>query len=257
MLTRRVIPCLDVRDGRVVKGVQFANLRDAGDPAELAHAYARQGADELVILDVTATLEGRLAMLATIRAVRRVLDVPLTVGGGIRSVDDARAALQAGADKVSVNTAAVEDPGLIARLSGEFGRQCTVLAIDAASAGEGAWVVVTHAGRRRRDLSVTAWARQAEALGIGEVLLTSFDRDGARSGYDLPLLSAVSSAVGVPVIASGGADSAAHMAQAFAAGADAALAASIFHDADTTVDAVKRELLALGVPVRPPQEFIA
>lgn len=257
MLTRRVIPCLDVRDGRVVKGVRFQGLRDAGDPVERALVYQEQGADELVLLDISATPEERSHGLETVRRVREVLSIPLTVGGGVRRVDDAGALLEAGADKVGVNTAAVERPELLAELSDRFGRQCVVLALDAArrisSAVEGAppeWEVVVRSGRERTGRDAVAWARRAAELGAGEVLLTSWDRDGTRQGYDCELIGAVSRGVRVPVIASGGADSAAHFIEAFEAGASAVLAASIFHDGDTTVGQVKGELRAAGVAVR-------
>lgn len=248
-LTRRIIPCLDVREGRVVKGVQFSGLRDAGDPAELALAYARQGADELCMLDVSATTEGRGTALETVRRIRARINLPLTVGGGVRSVDDARRLLDAGADKVAVNSAAVVDPDLLARLSQALGRQCVVLAVDAAGTTSG-WEVVTRSGRVRTGLDAVAWCRRAEALGAGEVLLTSWDRDGTRSGYDLDLVGAVASAVRIPVIASGGASRAEHLALAFGAGAQAALAASIFHDRDTTVGRIKDELSALSIAIR-------
>ncbi|MGD9253330.1 MAG: imidazole glycerol phosphate synthase subunit HisF [Holophagae bacterium] len=246
---RRVIPCLDVDGGRVVKGVQFQSLRDAGDPVELAGLYADQGADELVVLDVSATPEGRGNALETVRGVRRRLPIPLTVGGGVRRVDDARALLEAGADKVAVNTAAVSNPALLAEMAARFGRQCTVLALDAARDGDG-WRVVVRSGRDRLEMDAVDWARQATDTGAGEILLTSWDRDGTGAGYDLRLITAVTRAVRVPVIASGGADSAEHMAQALQAGADAVLAASILHDGETTVAALKRRLAALGAEVR-------
>lgn len=250
MLTRRIIPCLDVRDGRVVKGVKFQNLRDAGDPAEQAARYEAGGADELVILDVSATPEGRANAADTVRAVRAVLGIPLTVGGGIRRVEDAARLLEAGADKVSVNTAAVSDPSLLTRLADRFGAQCTVLAIDAARDDAGGWDVVVRSGTERVGKSAIAWAKEAVALGAGEILLTSWDRDGTRSGYDTELLTAVSQAVGVPVIASGGAAHAEHLVQAVQAGADAVLAASIFHDGDTTPNDVKSVLRRHGIEVR-------
>jgi imidazoleglycerol phosphate synthase cyclase subunit len=249
MLMRRIIPCLDVDGGRVVKGVQFQSLRDAGDPVELAELYADQGADELVLLDVSATPEGRGNALETVRAVRRALPIPLTVGGGVRRVDDARALLEAGADKVAVNTAAVSNPALLAEMATRFGRQCTVLALDAARDGAD-WRVVVQSGRDRLNLDALEWARFATDTGAGEILLTSWDRDGTGAGYDLELVTAVTRAVRVPVIASGGADSAEHMAQALHAGADAVLAASILHDGETTVAALKRRLAALGAEVR-------
>jgi len=249
MLMRRVIPCLDVNAGRVVKGIQFQSLRDAGDPVELAQLYADQGADEIVLLDVSATPEGRGHAVETVQAVRRKLPIPLTVGGGVRQLADAQALLEAGADKVAVNTAAVERPELLGELAGAFGSQCTVLALDAARAGD-AWRVVVRSGRDRLQLDVVEWAQAAVEAGAGEILLTSWDRDGTGAGYDLELLNVVCEAVGVPVIASGGADSAEHMAQALLAGADAVLAASILHDGETTVSAIKRRLAALGVEVR-------
>ena len=249
-LTARVIPCLDVRDGRVVKGVRFQGLRDAGDPAERAAAYEAQGADELVLLDVSATPEGRGHALETVRRVRKVLSIPLTVGGGIKRLDDARHLLEAGADKVSVNTAAVLDPSILASLATDFGAQCTVLAVDAAQRDGGGWEVVIKSGRERTGIDVIAWARDAVRLGVGEILLTSWDRDGTRSGYDLALLTAISDAVPVPVIASGGAAHPEHLAEALGAGASAVLAASIFHDGDFTVGDVKRVLAAAGYAMR-------
>ncbi len=252
-LLPRVIPCLDVRDGRVVKGVRFQGLRDAGDPAERAAAYEAQGADELVMLDVSATAEGRRAALGTVRAVRSVLSIPLTVGGGVRAEDDCLALLEAGADKVSLNSAPVRDPAVLTRLASRYGSQCVVLAIDGArapGAGPPRWQAVIRGGSERVNLDAVEWARRGVALGAGEVLLTSFDQDGTRTGYDLDLLKAVSAAVPVPVIASGGAATPAHMADALAAGADAALAASIFHDGDHTVGDVKRALAGRGVNVR-------
>jgi len=249
MLTVRIIPCLDVRGGRVVKGVRFSNLRDAGDPAELAALYEEQGADELVLLDVSATAEGRSTHLECVRRVRACLSIPLTVGGGVRSVEDASALLEAGADKVSLNTAAVSHPELLSEMARRFGSQCTVLALDAAAAGQG-WIVVVRSGRERTAADAVCWARQATELGAGEILLTSWDRDGTRSGYDLALLTAISGAVGVPVIASGGANSPEHLVEAVRAGAAAVLAASIFHDRDTTVGQLKDALAAAGVEVR-------
>ncbi|MEO1277699.1 MAG: imidazole glycerol phosphate synthase subunit HisF [Planctomycetota bacterium] len=252
MLTQRIIPCLDIRDGRVVKGVRFQGLRDAGDPAELAQSYEQQGADELVVLDVSATREGRAAALHTIEDIRRVLGIPLTVGGGVRTLDDALALLAAGADKVGVNTAAVERPLILTELADRVGRQCVVLSVDAASNGEGqpGWSVVTHAGTRRLNLDAVQWAEQGQSLGAGEVLLTSWDRDGTLSGYDTALLREVCRSVRIPVVASGGADSAAHMHEAFEAGASAVLAASIFHDGRHTVASIKQELAGQGVEVR-------
>jgi cyclase len=249
MLTARIIPCLDVSHGRVVKGIRFQGLRDAGDPAERAVVYERQGADEIVILDVSATPEERGNQVETVARVRARLGIPLTVGGGIRALDDARALLEAGADKVSVNTAAVQRPALLAEIAERFGRQCTVLAIDAARRGDG-FEVLIKGGREGTGIDAIAWAHEATTSGAGEVLLTSWDRDGTRSGYDLELTRAVADAVRVPVIASGGAATPAHLKAAFDAGADAVLAASIFHDDDMTVADVKRALADLGVRVR-------
>ena len=235
MLTRRIIPCLDCRAGRVVKGIRFAGLRDAGSPVELAAAYEAQGADELVLLDVSATPEQRGTHVQTIRAVRDVLSIPLTVGGGIRSVASACALLEAGADKVAVNTAAVRDPSLVDELASQFGCQCTVVAVDAAASPVGGWEVVILSGQQRTGLDVLTWCREVVGRGAGEILLTSWDRDGTRAGYSLDLLAAVCRSVNVPVIASGGAASPEHLCEALAAGADAVLAASIFHDGDYTV----------------------
>lgn len=252
MLTRRVIPCLDCHDGRVVKGVRFANLRDSGDPVELAALYESQGADELVLLDVSATPEGRGHRLRTVRAVRTVLSIPLTVGGGVRSLSHARELLEAGADKVAVNTAAVADPQIIDALAATFGTQCTVLAVDAARRGGGAasWEVVTHSGGYRTGLDALHWCVQAAQRGAGEILLTSWDRDGTRSGYDLELISAVAETVSIPVIASGGAARPQDLLDALRAGADAVLAASIFHEREYSVAAVKDFLAAAGLAVR-------
>lgn len=249
MLKKRVIPCLDVRDGRVVKGVRFQSLRDAGDPAERAALYAEQGADEIVVLDVSATLEQRGARLATVASVRERLPIPLTVGGGIRDEEGARALLEAGADKVALNSAAVGDPGLVERLSWRFGAQAVVVAIDAARVGSG-WRVVVRSGTTPTEIDAIVWAVEAARRGAGEILLTAWDRDGTRSGYELDLLAAVARAVRVPVIASGGAASARHMVEALRAGADAVLAASIFHDGETTVADVKRVLESEGLEVR-------
>lgn len=251
-LRPRVIPCLDVRDGRVVKGIKFQGLRDAGDPVECARRYEADGADELVILDVSATTEGRNAAVRTVDAVRRAISIPLTVGGGVRTTADAARLLDAGADKVGVNSAAVADPQLLRVLSDRFGRQCVVAAIDAARRIDGApgWQVVTHAGTKRVELDAVAWCAQVAELGAGEILLTSWDRDGTRSGYDLELLRAARAAAGVPLIASGGAAGVDHLVDAFEAGADAVLAASIFHDQETTVRDVKHALVTRGIPVR-------
>ncbi|MGH1480493.1 MAG: imidazole glycerol phosphate synthase subunit HisF [Geminicoccales bacterium] len=252
-LTRRIIPCLDVSHGRVVKGIKFQGLRDAGDPAERAALYEAQGADEIVILDVSATPEGRGNQVATVQHVREKIGIPLTVGGGVRVVGDAGALLEAGADKVSVNSAAVSRPALLADIAAQFGRQCTVLAIDAAWR-DGRSEVLVKGGREGTGIETIGWARQAAELGAGEILLTSWDRDGTRDGYDLELTRAISEAVNVPVIASGGAAGPGHLKEAFDAGADAVLAASIFHDNDMTVGDVKHALIASGVPIRPTSE---
>jgi imidazoleglycerol phosphate synthase cyclase subunit len=240
---------LDVNDGRVVKGVKFQNLRDAGSPEELAAHYEEQGADELVVLDVSATRQARLAMLDTVEIVRRQLSIPLTVGGGVGSVEDAGRLLNAGADKVSINSAAVRNPDLVNEMSVRFGAQCTVVAIDAKMT-DGEFQVLTRSGTTAETLNAVTWAAEAQQRGAGEILLTSFDRDGTRSGYDLPMLDAVTAACTLPVIASGGADSVAHMVEAFDHGAHAVLAASIFHDGNMTVDDVKAELAKAGVSTR-------
>ena len=252
MLAKRIIPCLDVKDGRVVKGVQFVNLRDAGDPVEQARVYDRMGADELVFLDISATPEGRATTVAMVRRVADEVFLPLTVGGGIRTVEEMRALLLAGADKVSVNSAAVRDPTLLTAGAERFGSQCIVLAIDAKRAGPGRWQVYVAGGREPVDLDAVAWAEQGVALGAGEILLTSMDADGTLAGYDLELTRAVAERVRVPVIASGGAGSCDDFAEVLTAGrADAALAASLFHDARLTVGQVKGHLLARGIAVRP------
>ena len=251
MLTSRIIPCLDVKDGRVVKGIRFQGLRDAGCPVDCARRYDEMGADELVVLDVSATPEGRSTSLKTIREIRRVLTIPLTVGGGVRTVDDAKRLLDAGADKVAVNSAAVANPLLVGQLAEQFGTQCTVVAVDAARRSEGDWEVVVQSGTSRTGISVLQWIRDVVSRGAGEILLTSWDRDGTREGYDLDLLEAVSKTARVPVIASGGADSGLHMLQALEAGAHAVLAASIFHEQQTTVEEVKGFLFANGQEVRP------
>ena len=250
MLTSRIIPCLDVRNGRVVKGVKFQNLRDTGCPIESAKRYADQGADELVMLDISATLEERATTISVIEGIRAVLNIPLTVGGGIKSIDDARRLLSAGADKISVNSAAVARPELITQLNEAFGRQCTVVAVDAIGRGPNQWEVLTRSGTFAEALDAMQWMARAEALGAGEILLTSFDRDGTREGYDLKLLSAAANALSIPVIASGGANSAIHMFDALNAGASAVLAASIFHDGDTTIQDVKTILRQKGIRVR-------
>ncbi len=251
MSVLRILPCLDVRAGRVVKGVRFQGLRDAGDPAELAARYEREGADELVLLDVSATAEGRAASLGTVAAVRAALGIPLTVGGGVRGEEDAAALLGAGADKVAVNSAAVEDPSLLERLASRFGSQCVVLAVDAASRSTGGWEVVVRSGSVRTGNDAPRWAAEGAGRGAGEILLTSWDRDGTGSGYDLALLRAVRREVRVPLVASGGGRDVVQMAAAVRAGADAVLAASVFHSGETSVAAVKRGLAALGHVVRP------
>ena len=250
MLTVRIIPCLDCRHGRVVKGIRFQGLRDAGDPAQLSAAYEAQGADELVLLDVSATPEGRGNHLHTVRAVRAGLSIPLTVGGGVKTADDAGRLLEAGADKVGVNTAAVERPEVLTEIATRFGSQCAVLALDAALTGSGGWEVVVQSGKKRTGIDALEWARKAVDHGAGEILLTSWDRDGTRSGYDLELIRAISGAVRVPVIASGGADTPLHLLEALQAGADAVLAASIFHDGDYTVEKLKQYLTTEGIKLR-------
>lgn len=251
MLTRRVIPCLDVRDGRVVKGVRFSGLRDAGDPVEQSVRYESQGADEIVMLDVSATPDGRSTAVETVAAVREAISIPLTVGGGVRSIADAERLLSAGADKVGVNTAAVERPMILRELAERTGTQCVVLALDAARRDRVAgWEVVTRSGTQRTGIDAVEWALRAQELGAGELLLTSWDRDGTGEGYDLKLLGEMSSRVGIPIIASGGAAGADDLAAALASGADAVLAASIFHDSVTTVGDVKVSLAAQGMEVR-------
>ncbi|MBX3323979.1 MAG: imidazole glycerol phosphate synthase subunit HisF [Phycisphaeraceae bacterium] len=250
MLKQRIIPCLDIRDGRVVKGVRFASLRDAGDPVEQASRYEADGADEIVMLDISATLESRRAALHTIGQLRAALSIPLSVGGGIRTIDDALAMLDAGADKIALNSAAVNNPRLIADLATRVGTQCVVLSIDAASHAQNAWHVVTRSGSHRTTLDAIDWARTAQSLGAGEILLTSFDRDGCQSGYDLNLIAAVADSINLPIIASGGAGSAADMLAALSAGAHAVLAASIFHDQLTTIATIKSQLAAQGIEIR-------
>lgn len=251
MRARRVIPCLDVDRGRVVKGIRFRDLRDAGDPVERARAYDRDGADEICLLDVSASLQDRRPLLDLVRRVADVLTVPLTVGGGIRGLDEMRGLLLAGADRVSIGTAAVSDPALIRRAAEAFGSQFVIVSIDALRAGP-AWQVTTHGGRRLTGLDVLVWAREAERLGAGEILLNAMDADGTRAGYDVPLTRAVSRAVRLPVIASGGAGAPEDMARVLlAGGADAALAASIFHDGTLSIRRAKEALAAAGVVVRP------
>jgi cyclase len=252
MLAKRIIPCLDVKDGRVVKGVRFLELRDAGDPVEAARAYQRQGADELTFLDITASHEGRDTLVDIVGEVARQVFMPLTVGGGVRAAEDVRRLLQAGADKVSINTAALADPDLLDETSRRFGRQCIVLAIDARrNPGSAGWTVYTHGGRRPTGLDAVDWAREGVRRGAGEILLTSMDCDGTKSGYDNELTRAVAEAVPVPVIASGGAGTLGHLADALIAGrADAVLAASIFHFGEFTIAGAKAYLRERGIPVR-------
>ncbi len=250
MLAKRIIACLDVRDGQVVKGIKFEGLRSAGDPAALARRYNEEGIDELVILDVTATIEKRRAMAATVGAVARELFIPLSVGGGIRDADDAAAVVDAGADKVSLNTAALTNPELITRLASQYGSQAVIVAIDAKREGAGFGVYV-RSGTKAAARDAVEWAREAEARGAGEILLTSMDRDGTKAGFDCEMTAAVSAAVNIPVIASGGAGSFADFVDVFTAGrADAALAASIFHYAEHSVEGLKAHLQAAGIPVR-------
>lgn len=255
MLTKRIIPCLDVTGGRVVKGVSFNELRDAGDPVELAAEYYRQGADELVFLDIGATTEERGTMVEIVERVSEKVFIPLTVGGGLRSVRDMERMLKAGADKTAINTAAVRSPEVISEGAARFGSQCIVVAIDArrmAKDGDTTWEVCTHSGAKRTGIDAVEWAQDAVDLGAGELLLTSWDADGHRSGYDLELTRAVSEAVSVPVIASGGAGDIEHLYRAIADGkADAVLAASIFHYGEYTIREVKEYLMQRGVPVRP------
>jgi imidazole glycerol-phosphate synthase subunit HisF len=248
---KRVIPCLDVTAGRVVKGVRFLSLRDAGDPAELASVYDRAGADEIVFLDITASSDERRILLDAVARTADQVFIPLTVGGGVRSADDMRELLTHGADKVSVNSAALADPSLLTRCAEIFGAQCVVLAIDARQREDGGWEVFSHGGRRPTGRDAVEWAAEGEALGAGEILLTSMDRDGTYDGYDLALTRAVSDAVRLPVIASGGAGRAEHLLSALTeGGAEAALAASIFHFGEVTIDGVKSYLGGAGVEVR-------
>jgi cyclase len=254
MLARRIIPCLDVKDGRVVKGINFLSLRDAGDPVEQAAAYDAQGADEICYLDISASPEGRSTLVDVVARTADQVFAPLTVGGGVRTVADAERLLDAGADKISINTAAVENRDLISACADAFGSQATVVAIDAKRAAHGSvgggWRVFTYGGRNDTGLDAVAYAVEAVAKGAGEILLTSMDRDGAKTGYDTDLLRAVSSAVSVPVIASGGAGNARHMVDAVKAGADAVLAASIFHFGEVSIGEVKRAMAAEQIPVR-------
>ncbi len=254
MLAKRVIPCLDVNAGRVVKGTNFLNLRDAGDPVEVAARYEREGADELVFLDITASHEQRGIMLDVVRRTAEQVFMPLTVGGGIRNLDDIRMLLQAGCDKVSINTAACKDPDFVARAADRFGSQCIVVNIDPKRVirdGREIWEVHIHGGRTPTGLEAVPWAQRIEALGAGEIVLTSMDCDGTCDGYDLPVTAAVSEAVGIPVVASGGAGCPDHLADAIQIGrADAALAASIFHFGQYTIEETKRVMANRGIPVR-------
>jgi cyclase len=251
MLKVRIIPCLDVKDGRVVKGVQFESLRDVGDPVALAERYEAEGADEICFLDISASAEGRATLLDLARRTAERLFIPLTIGGGIRTSDDVARALRAGADKVAINSAAVARPETLTECAERFGSQCVVISIDAKRETDGSWRVFTHGGSRPTQLDAVAWAREATRLGAGEVLLTSIDRDGSRSGYDLELTRTVASSVNVPVIASGGAGTLPHIVDAFTVGhADAALVAGILHDGFTTVSAIKAEMESAGIPTR-------
>ena len=252
-LARRIIPCLDIDAGRVVKGVRFANLRDAGDPAESARRYGREGADELVFLDITATSDGRGALLDAVRRVAEEISIPLTVGGGVRSAEDFAVLLRAGADKVSINSAAVARPELLSECARRFGAQCVVLAADVKKNRNG-WEVFTHGGRRASGLDALEWLRRAEDAGAGEILLTSMDADGTLAGYDLDLLRAAAEISNLPLIASGGGGGPAHMAAALENGADAVLAASIFHDGMFGIAEVKRFLIRAGLEIRAPEE---
>lgn len=253
MLTKRIIPCLDVDKGRVVKGTNFVGLRDAGDPVEVARRYEREGADELVFLDIKASHEGRAILLDMIRRVAEEIFMPFTVGGGIRTLDDATQIIQAGAEKVSINSAAVTTPELITEVSQKFGRCATVVNIDPRRVmkdGKEFWEVHINGGRKPTGLEAVAWAKEVERLGAGEIVLTSMDADGTKNGYDLPITEAVARAVGIPVVASGGAGSPEHLRQVLALGADAALAASIFHYNEHTIPDTKRYLAEHGIPVR-------
>ena len=251
MLAKRIIPCLDVRDGRVVKGVNFVNIRDAGDPVELAKYYSDQGADEIVFLDITATSDARDTVADVVERTAAQVFVPLTVGGGIRTVEDFQRLLRAGADKISVNSAAVARPELIAEAAERFGSQCVVLAVDARSRGDGTWEVVVAGGRKPTGMDLIEWVKRGEALGAGEILLTSMDADGTKAGFDLAMTKAVTDAVSIPVIASGGCGSLAHFAEVFEeTGCDAALAASLFHFGELTVPQVKEYLETRQIPVR-------
>ena len=251
MLAKRIIPCLDVRDGRVVKGVNFVNIRDAGDPVELATYYSQQGADEIVFLDMTATSDARDTVADVVERTAAQVFVPLTVGGGIRTLEDFQRLLRAGADKISVNSAAVKDPTLISRAAERFGSQCVVVAIDARRRGDGSFEVYTAGGRNPTGIDAVEWAKECERLGAGELLVTSMDTDGTKSGFDVEMLKAVTDVVSIPVIASGGCGSLAHFAEMFEqTGCDAALAASLFHFGELTVPQVKEFLRGRGIPAR-------
>jgi imidazole glycerol-phosphate synthase subunit HisF len=250
-LAKRIIPCLDVTNGRVVKGVNFVELRDAGDPVEIARRYDEQGADELTFLDITATSDGRDLILHIIEDVASQVFIPLTVGGGVRTVDDVRRLLNAGADKISVNSTAVANPQMVQEAARKFGSQCIVVAIDAKKSGDGKWEVFTHGGRKPTGLDVVEWAKKMESIGVGEILLTSMDRDGTKSGFDLALTRAVSDAVSIPVIASGGVGGLQDLADGVKLGkADAVLAASIFHYGQHTVQEAKQFMSGQGIPMR-------
>ncbi|TMV50959.1 imidazole glycerol phosphate synthase subunit HisF [Paenibacillus mesophilus] len=252
MLAKRIIPCLDVKDGRVVKGVNFVNLRDAGDPVELAAAYDKEGADELVFLDISASFEGRATMVEVVKKTAGEITIPFTVGGGISSVDDMKRLLRAGADKIGINTAAVKNPRLVADGAAKFGSQCIVVAIDAKyNEAWDEWEVYTHGGRNATGIKALEWAQQVEGLGAGEILLTSMDADGTKDGFDLKLTRAVSESLGIPVIASGGAGRKEHFYDVFTQGkADAGLAATIFHYKEMTIEEVKQDLKGKGVEIR-------
>jgi len=251
MLAKRIIPCLDVEGGRVVKGIHFVDLRDAGDPVELAAFYDREGADELVFLDITASHEGRDTKIELAARTGEKVFIPYTIGGGIGSLEDIRNILKAGADKVSINTAAVNDPPLITRAAERFGSQCVVIAIDGRSRGDGNWEVYTHGGRKPTGIDVLEWASKVESLGAGEIMLTSMDRDGTKLGYDIPLTKAVCDSVSIPVIASGGAGNLEHLVEAIEqTGCDAVLAASIFHYREHAIPEAKQFLAARGIEVR-------
>lgn len=250
-LAKRIIPCLDVDKGRVVKGVNFVGIRDAGDPVEVARRYNEQGADELTMLDITATHEGRETMIETVRAIAGQVFIPLTIGGGIRSCDDIRAMLNAGADKVSINSAAVRNPAFVSEASERFGAQCIVVAIDAKQTGEGEWEIFTHGGRQPTGIDAVQWARDMEGRGAGEILLTSMDRDGVKTGFDLALTRAIADAVSIPVIASGGVGNLNHLAEGVLEGhADAVLAASIFHFGEYSIQEAKEHMQQRGIEMR-------